>query len=63
MRFTGPTVHLHTQLEEYGSAVQDATKAIEVNHKYTKRGAAYLAMGKFKEAFKDFKKIELIITQ
>lgn len=26
----------HTKLEEYGSAVQDATKAIEVDPKYSK---------------------------
>ncbi|THU49163.1 hypothetical protein C4D60_Mb06t06660 [Musa balbisiana] len=48
----------HTKLEEYGSAVQDATKAIEIDPRYSKgyyrRGAAYLAMGKFKEALKDF---------
>ncbi|EMS49337.1 Serine/threonine-protein phosphatase 5 [Triticum urartu] len=51
----------HTKLEEYGSAVQDATKAIEIDPKYSKgyyrRGAAYLAMGKFKEALKDFQQV------
>ena len=26
----------HTKLEEYGSAVQDATKAIEIDPKYSK---------------------------
>jgi tetratricopeptide (TPR) repeat protein len=26
----------HTKLEEYGSAVQDATKAIEIDSKYSK---------------------------
>ncbi|CAA7408594.1 unnamed protein product [Spirodela intermedia] len=54
----------HTKLEEYGSAVQDATKAIEVDPKYSKgyyrRGAAYLAMGKFKEALKDFQQLKRI---
>lgn len=54
----------HTKLEEYGSAVQDATKAIEVDPKYSKgyyrRGAAYLAMGKFKEALKDFQQVKRI---
>ncbi|GKC80841.1 serine/threonine-protein phosphatase 5, partial [Tanacetum coccineum] len=48
----------HTKLEEYGSAIQDASKAVEIDPKYSKgyyrRGAAYLAMGKFKEALKDF---------
>ncbi|KAJ1282118.1 hypothetical protein BS78_03G025700 [Paspalum vaginatum] len=54
----------HTKLEEYGSAVQDATKAIEIDPRYTKgyyrRGAAYLAMGKFKEALKDFQQVKKI---
>ncbi|OEL34444.1 Serine/threonine-protein phosphatase 5, partial [Dichanthelium oligosanthes] len=54
----------HTKLEEYGSAVQDATKAIEVDPRYSKgyyrRGAAYLAMGKFKEALKDFQQVKKI---
>ncbi|KAK9152530.1 hypothetical protein Sjap_000010 [Stephania japonica] len=52
----------HTKLEEYGSAIQDATKAIEIDPKYSKgyyrRGAAYLAMGKFKEALKDFQQVK-----
>lgn len=52
----------HTKLEEYGSAIQDATKAIEVDPRYSKgyyrRGAAYLAMGKFKEALKDFQQVK-----
>ncbi|MFS7939607.1 putative protein-serine/threonine phosphatase [Helianthus anomalus] len=50
----------HTKLEEYGSAIQDASRAIEIDPKYSKgyyrRGAAYLSMGKFKDALKDFKK-------
>ncbi|KAL3651317.1 Serine/threonine-protein phosphatase 5 [Castilleja foliolosa] len=54
----------HTKLEEYGSAIQDATKAIEVDPKYSKgyyrRGAAYLGMGKFKEALKDFQQVKRI---
>ncbi|CAI7811634.1 unnamed protein product [Closterium sp. NIES-54] len=49
----------HTKIEEYGSAVEDAAKAIELNPSYVKgyyrRGTAYLAMGKFKDALKDFK--------
>lgn len=52
----------HTKLEEYGSAIQDATKAVEVDPRYSKgyyrRGAAYLAMGKFKEALKDFQQVK-----
>ncbi|XP_042010795.1 serine/threonine-protein phosphatase 5-like [Salvia splendens] len=52
----------HTKLEEYGSAIQDASSAIEIDPKYSKgyyrRGAAYLAMGKFKEALKDFQQVK-----
>ncbi|RXH67677.1 hypothetical protein DVH24_027824 [Malus domestica] len=47
----------HLKLEEYGSAIQDASKAIEG---YYRRGAAYLAMGKFKEALKDFQQVKRI---
>ncbi|CDP18730.1 unnamed protein product [Coffea canephora] len=43
----------HTKLEEYGSAIIDATKA-----GYYRRGAAYLAMAKFKEALKDFQQVK-----
>ncbi|KNA09872.1 hypothetical protein SOVF_149590 isoform B [Spinacia oleracea] len=54
----------HTKLEEYGSAIHDATKAVETDPKYSKgyyrRGAAYLAMGKFKEALKDFQQVKRI---
>ncbi|KMT01766.1 hypothetical protein BVRB_9g210500 [Beta vulgaris subsp. vulgaris] len=54
----------HTKLEEYGSAIHDATKAIEIDPKYSKgyyrRGAAYLAMGKFKDALKDFQQVKRI---
>ncbi|GER56495.1 serine/threonine-protein phosphatase 5 [Striga asiatica] len=57
----------HTKLEEYGSAIQDATRAIEIDPKYSKastgyyrRGAAYLGMGKFKDALKDFQQVKRI---
>ncbi|KAA0061672.1 serine/threonine-protein phosphatase 5 [Cucumis melo var. makuwa] len=54
----------HTKLEEYGSAIQDASKAIEIDPKYSKgyyrRGAAFLAMGKLKEALKDFQQLKKI---
>ncbi|CAK9314701.1 unnamed protein product [Citrullus colocynthis] len=50
------------KLEEYGSALEDASKAIKVDPTYSKgyyrRGAAYLAMGKFKEALKDFQQLK-----
>lgn len=49
----------HVKLEEYGSAVEDATRAIELDPKYVKgyyrRGSAHSAMGKFKDALKDFR--------
>lgn len=81
----------HTKLEEYGSAIQDASKAIEIDPRYSKvsssyddtlrliliffadyyitepqgyyrRGAAYLAMGKFKDALKDFQQVIVYST-
>ncbi|CAI8606998.1 unnamed protein product [Vicia faba] len=52
----------HLRLEEYGSAILDATKDIEVDPKYSKgyyrRGAAHLGLGKFKEALKDFQQVK-----
>ncbi len=46
-------------MENYGSAITDATKALELDPTYTKgiyrRGDAYFAMGKYKEALRDFK--------
>ncbi|KAF7140152.1 hypothetical protein RHSIM_Rhsim06G0121700 [Rhododendron simsii] len=62
----------HTKLEEYGSALLDASEAIKIDPKYSKacfaisegyyrRGAAYLAMGKFKEALKDFQQVEVAV--
>ncbi|XP_058219367.1 serine/threonine-protein phosphatase 5 isoform X4 [Rhododendron vialii] len=54
----------HTKLEEYGSALLDASEAIKIDPKYSKgyyrRGAAYLAMGKFKEALRDFQQVKKI---
>ncbi|XP_024381688.1 serine/threonine-protein phosphatase 5 [Physcomitrium patens] len=55
----------HTKMESYGSAIEDATKAIEIDPKYSKgyyrRGAAYLALLKFKEAFKDFRQVQRMV--
>eukprot|EP00271_Cylindrocystis_brebissonii_P007882 TRINITY_DN21784_c0_g1_i1.p1 TRINITY_DN21784_c0_g1~~TRINITY_DN21784_c0_g1_i1.p1 ORF type:complete len:484 (+),score=103.93 TRINITY_DN21784_c0_g1_i1:150-1601(+) len=49
----------HTKLEEYAIAVDDANKAVELDPLYIKgyyrRGSAHLAMGKVKEALKDFR--------
>eukprot|EP00850_Spirogloea_muscicola_P015963 SM000126S26339 [mRNA] locus=s126:264791:269283:- [translate_table: standard] len=51
----------HTKLEEYGSAIDDASRAIELNPGYIKgyyrRGTAYLAMAKLKDALKDFRQV------
>jgi len=47
------------KLENYGSAVEDATKAIELDPTYVKayyrRGTAYLALRKFKSSLADFR--------
>lgn len=57
----------HTKLEEYGSAVEDASRAIDIDQKYVKgyyrRGAAFLAMGRFKDALKDFKQVVKIVPR
>ncbi|KAK9828150.1 hypothetical protein WJX74_000955 [Apatococcus lobatus] len=49
----------HIRLESCGSAVADATRAIELDPKYVKgyyrRADANFALGKFKLAFKDFR--------
>jgi len=51
--------HLH--LEAYGSAIEDAAKAIELDPTYVKgfygRGCAYVSLGKFTEALGDFRKV------
>ena len=49
------------KLEEYGSALLDADKAIELDRSFIKayyrRGAAHMALGKMKEARLDFKTV------
>lgn len=48
----------HIKLENYGSALADATKAIEANADFSKawyrRGSANMALGRVKDAYKDF---------
>lgn len=48
-----------TKLEQYGAALTEATKAIELDKTYAKgyyrRGSALVALGKYKDALKDFK--------
>ena len=49
------------KLEEYGSALLDADKAIELDRSFVKayyrRGAAHMALGKTKEARLDFRTV------
>lgn len=49
----------HIRLEEYGSAIADATKALECDPKYAKayyrRGDAAFALSRFKDAVRDFR--------
>ena len=51
----------HLKLENFGSALEDAGKAIEIEPTYTKayyrRGSAHLALLHFKEGLADFKKV------
>lgn len=48
----------HIKMEAFGSAILDATKAVEVDAEFPKgwyrRGSAYVGLGRFKEAQKDF---------
>jgi serine/threonine-protein phosphatase 5 len=51
----------HIKMENYGSAIVDATKAIEAKEDFPKgwyrRGSAYMGLGKVKDAFRDFKQL------
>ena len=51
----------HIRLEAYGSAIEDATKAIECDKSFIKayyrRGAALFALSKLKESRKDFQQV------
>lgn len=63
----------YLKIEQYGAALEDATKSIEIDKNYAKvnfflfywnikkgyyrKGSANLALGKYKEALKDFKKV------
>jgi serine/threonine-protein phosphatase 5 len=53
--------HANLKIENYGSAIQDAEKAIQIDPLYIKahyrRASGYLALSKFKEALKDFKEV------
>lgn len=60
----GNRAFAYTRLEQYGGAVEDASKSIELDPKYAKayyrRGSARLQLGKHKEALDDFKQANKI---
>lgn len=51
------------RLENFGYALSDASKAIELDRSYTKayyrRAAAYMSLGKYKLALKDFEYVSI----
>jgi len=51
----------YAKKEQYGAAIEDASKSIELDKTYAKgyyrRGNAKIALGKHKEALKDFKQV------
>eukprot|EP00741_Cyanophora_paradoxa_P015522 tig00020902_g14983.t1 len=55
----------HIKIEEYGSAVEDATQAIKLDRNFIKayyrRGSAYMLMGKYKDAQRDFEAVVKIV--
>lgn len=55
----------HIKLEENGSAIQDATRSVVLSGNtyakgYYRRGAARFALGRYKQALKDFKTVALM---
>mmetsp|Transcript_10774 Transcript_10774/g.37753 ORF Transcript_10774/g.37753 Transcript_10774/m.37753 type:complete len:500 (+) Transcript_10774:141-1640(+) len=57
----------HIKMESYGSALTDSTKAIEAKPEFPKgwyrRGTAFLALGRAKDALKDFTQLCKLIPQ
>lgn len=55
----------HLKLESVGYALTDASRAIELDKTYVKayyrRAAAYMALGKFKQALKDFEAVSKML--
>jgi len=51
----------HLKMENHGLAIADATVALELDKTYFKayyrRGSAHMALGRYKEALKDFKSV------
>ncbi|CAG0881622.1 unnamed protein product [Cyprideis torosa] len=58
---------VNLKLENFGYALTDASKAIELDSKYVKgyyrRAAAYMALGKFKLALKDFDTVVRVVPR
>jgi len=52
----------HLRLENFGFALEDASKAISLDKKYIKayyrRASAYMSLGKFKQALRDFEAVK-----
>lgn len=61
----GNRANARLKLEQYGYAINDATEALQVNPSYIKayyrRGSAYFALSKYKEARKDYAVIVKIL--
>lgn len=59
--FIGNRAQCHLKLENFGSAIEDATVALGIDQTYIKgyfrRATAYFALGKYEDAMKDFKKV------
>lgn len=63
----GNRAFAYIKLEQYGAAIADASRALELEPTYIKayyrRADANMAMGKFKEAVKDFKSAAKVAPQ
>jgi len=57
----------YQKLEQFGAALTDASKAIELDKTYAKayyrRGSALVALGKYKDGYKDFKQVVAIFPK
>lgn len=60
--YYGNRAFCHIKMENYGLAIADATVALELDKSFVKayyrRGSAYMALSKYKDAFKDFKAVK-----
>lgn len=59
--YIGNRAMCHLKLENFGLAIEDASKAVELDPKYVKgyyrRASAYFALAKYDKAMVDFKKV------